>query len=95
MKQIVLLTQLYKVPAPEYIMGTCHVADNEDDERFECKIEGDKQYKEQLWQYVTGQWKGMTCEIEFNDVTEKGIPIDAVITQIKAEKAPHFRSVTF
>lgn len=95
MKQKVLLTQLYKAPAPEYIMGTCHIADNEDDDRFECKIKGDKQYKEQLWQYVSGQWKGMTCEIEFTDVNSRGIPIDALIIKIKGKSTPHFRLVKF
>lgn len=60
MKITVLLVQLYKASEPEYIMGTCHIADKEDDDRFECKIKGDKQYKEQLWQYVKGQWDGMS-----------------------------------
>jgi len=95
MKQTVLLTQIYKASAPEYIMGTCHIADDEDGDRFECKIKGDKQYKEQLWQYVKGQWKGMSCEIEFSDVTDKGIPIDALITLIEGKSTPHFRTETF
>lgn len=95
MKQKVLLTQLYKSPAPEYIMATCHIIDSEDDDRFECKIKGDKMYKEQLWQYVKGQWEGMTCEIEFSDVTEKGIPIDAVIILVEGKSTPHFRTVKF
>lgn len=95
MKQTVLLVQLYKTSSPEYIMGTCHISDKEDDDRFECRIKGDKQYKEQLWHYVTGQWDGMTAEIEFTDVNNRGIPIDAVIVEVKSKSAPYFRSVNF
>jgi|GEM_PF-5678442 len=95
MKQTVLLTQLYKTSAPEYIMATCHVADKEDGDRFECKIIGDKQYKEQLWQYVSGQWKGLECEIEFKDVDSRGVPIDALITKVMSATSPYFRQVAF
>lgn len=83
MKQTVLLTQLYKSAEPNYAMATCHINDSEDDDRFECKIKGDKTYKEQLWQYCSGNWKGLTCEIEFTEVNSRGIPTDAVITSVK------------
>ena len=82
MREQVFLTQLYKSSSTELIMATCHVRDTEDDDRFECRIKGDKQYKEQLWQFVKGNWNGLTCEIEFDDVTSTGAPKHAVIIKV-------------
>lgn len=79
MKQEFKLTQLYKAKNPEYIMGTCMI----NDDRFECTIKGNELLKNQLWQFVQGNWKGLTCTVEFNDVTNEGLPIDGVIICVK------------
>lgn len=83
MKETVLLTQIYKSSEPNFAMATCHINNPEDDHRFECKINGDKSYKEQLWQYCSGNWEGLTCEIEFTEVNSYGIPTDATIISVK------------
>lgn len=82
MKDTFNLTQLYRSPEPELIMGTCIVANNPDD-RFECTIKGDSNLKKQLWQFVTGKWDGLMAEVEFDDVHNNGIPKSGVILSIK------------
>lgn len=85
MTQEVILTQLYKSSEKEFIKGTCHVNDGEDGDRFECSIQGDRNYKAQLWQWVNGNWNGrhgIPCTIQFSEVTDRGLPTDAVIIKI-------------
>lgn len=82
MKTEAKITQLYKSPS-EFVMATCQLHGNEDDDRFECKIKGDNQYKAQLWQWVKGNWKdGIDCEVEFSDIDSEGMPKDAIIVYI-------------
>jgi hypothetical protein len=90
MEQVFRLTQLYKCTAPELIMGTCHIHNNEDDNRFEVKINGDANFKAQLWQWVTGNWNGkngIACKVLFTDVTIEGLPCDGCVTSIEGFNA--------
>lgn len=85
MKQNFRLTQLYNRANPTNIMGTCHIHNNEDDNRFECTIKGDKNLKNQLWQFCEGSWNGNTgilCEVEFTDVNSRGLPTDGKIISV-------------
>jgi len=81
MKETVNLTQLYKSPAPYFVGANCLLSNNTDD-RFECKIDMPEAHKKQLWQFVKGNWDGLMCLIEFNDVTSNGIPINAIVKSV-------------
>lgn len=78
MKNDFKLTQLYKTKQPNYMMGTCMLHDD----RFECEIKGDENLKNQLWQFVRGNWDGLTCRVEFDDI-QNGLPKNGIITSIK------------
>ena len=79
MKGTFKLTQLYRSPAPAYIRATCMV----NDDRFECDVDLPREAKEQLWQYVNGNWEGLTAEIIFSDINTNGVPSDGLIKSVK------------
>lgn len=85
------LTQLYK-SGTEYVMGTCHIHDNEDGDRFECTIKGDESLKDALWQFCENNWfgKGHLVEVEFTDVNSSGLPKDGNIVWIYGFSENHF-----
>ena len=90
------LTQLYK-SGTEYVMGTVHIHNNEDGNRFECTIKGDNDLKDALWKFCENNWNGsigIECEVNFTEVNgTTGLPTDGEIDWIKGFSANYFEQI--